>query len=241
MYRWLISCSWLLAVLSLTPCSAWAYRPFESTDADVTGATQIELELGILGWERFGNDDTFLSPQVVINYGLTQTLEVIGEFEVMHPPVGGSQLADPGLFLKSVVRRGVLQNRSGLSVALEGGVLLPSTVAGEDHLGIEALGIVSGTLARFTWHLNFGAGVDRSNQALFGHWGLIVELAVTPTLRIVSEWNGEHDGETDASALVGAIWEPPQGRIALDVGVRRGITDAADDWAAGVGLTVTFR
>ncbi|MGC1955037.1 MAG: hypothetical protein WA970_21160, partial [Gammaproteobacteria bacterium] len=201
---------------------------------------QIEMELGVFGWERAGGEDAFIVPQMVINYGLTQTLEVIGEFEVIHPPAGGTQIADPGLFLKSVMRRGTLQNRPGLSVAVEGGVLLPSTVTDEDRLGIEVLGIVSGTLSRFTWHLNIGAGANRSNQALFGKWGLIVEVPVTSTFRIVTEWNGEHDGAPDTSALLGAIWEPPQGSVALDVGLRRGISNAADDWAVNLGLTVSF-
>lgn len=240
MYRWPISRVCLLAGLILTPYSGWAYRPFESTDADVTEPGQIEMELGIFGWERAGGDDTIIVPQMVINYGLTRMLEVIGEFEVIHPPAGGTRIADPGLFLKSVMRRGALQNRPGLSVAVEGGVLLPSTVTGEDRLGIEVLGIVSGTLSRFIWHLNMGAGANRSDQALFGLWGLIVELPLTSTVRLVTEWKGEHDGAADTSALLGAIWEPPQGGVALDVGLRRGISHAADDWSVNLGLTVNF-
>lgn len=241
MYRWLIRrrlC--ILAALIVTPHSGWAYRPFESTDAGVTGPGQIEMELGVLRWERSGGDGMFITPQLVINYGLTQTLEVIGEFEVIHSPAGGSRIADPGLFLKSVLKAGVLQNRPGLSVALEGGVLLPSTVTGEGRLGVEVLGIVSGAFSRFTWHLNAGAGANRLNQALFGLWGLIVELPVTSTVRIVTEWNGEHDGATDTSVLFGTIWEPPQGGVALDVGLRRGISDSADDWAVNLGVTVSF-
>lgn len=240
MRRWLSSPPFLVATFLLWPCTGLAYRPFESTDADVTGSGQIQMELGVLGWEHSSGDDTFIAPQLVINYGLTQTLEVIGEFEVIYLPVGESRIADPALFLKSVIRRGVLQNRPGLSVAVEGGVLLPSTVADEDQMGIEMLGIVSGTLSRLIWHLNIGGGADRSNQEPFGLWGLILEFPVTSNVRIVTEWNGEYDGAADTSALLGAIWEPPQGSIALDVALRRGFSAAADDWAVGLGVTVSF-
>ncbi len=231
----------LASAVCLIPGFAWAYRPFVSTDADVTGPNETEIELGYFGWERAEDDNAFITPQLVINYGVTETLEVVGEFEVEHPPNGQSELVDPGLFLKALVRQGVLQDKPGPSIAVEAGLLLPSTIDGEDRVGFEAIGIVSGTVSRLTWHLNLGGGVNRVDHDTVALWGLITEFPATPTLTLVSEVNGEHSETTDTSALVGAIWEPAsRPDLALDIGIRRGISRAAPDWGATLGLTFSF-
>lgn len=231
----------LASALCLVTHGAWAYRPFVSTDADVTDPKETEIELGYFGWERAEGENSFITPQLVINYGLTRTLEVIGEFEAEHPPDGKSELADPGLFLKALVRQGVLQDKQGPSIAVEAGLLLPSTIDGEDRVGFEAVGIVSGTVSRLTWHLNLGSGVARVDHGTFVLWGVIAEVPATPNLRLVGEINGERGDTTDTSVLLGAIWEPAaRPDLALDIGIRRGISRAAPDWGATVGLTFSF-
>lgn len=232
---------WFASALFLTPCCAWAYRPFVSTDADVTDPKELEIELGYFNWERAEGENTFITPQLVLNYGLTKTLEVIGEFEVEHPTDGKSQLVDPGLFLKALVKQGVLQDEEGPSFAVEAGLLLPSTIDREDEVGFEAIGIVSGTISRFSWHLNFGGGIDRADHDTFGLWGVIAELPATPDLRLVGEFNGERGETTDSSGLLGVIWEPSYPpNLALDLGIRRGISRAASDWGATLGLTFSY-
>lgn len=231
----------LASALCLVTHCAWAYRPFVSTDADVTGPKETEIELGYLGWERAAGEDSFITPQLVMNYGITNTLEVIAEFEVEHPPDGQSELVDPGLFLKALVKQGVLQDKPGPSIAIEAGLLLPSTIDGEDRTGFEAIGIVSGAVSRLTWHLNLGGGVDRVDHDAFALWGVIAEFPATPHLRLVGEINGERGETTDTSALLGAIWEPAsRPDLALDIGIRRGISREAPDWGATLGLTFSF-
>lgn len=66
-------------------------RHSESADADVTEFGQIEMQLGALGWTRSCADDALIAPQLVINHGLTQTLDVIGQFELIHPPAGAER------------------------------------------------------------------------------------------------------------------------------------------------------
>ena len=89
---------------------------------------------------------------MVLNYGVAPNWEAVAEFSLQASP--GFELTDPGLFLKGVLREGVLQDKPGLSVAIEAGPLLPSTLPHEHGVGFEAIGIVSGKLAPVTAHVN---------------------------------------------------------------------------------------
>src|SRR5262245_65789241 len=78
-----------------------------------------ESELGYLTRVRTQGENTFMIPQVVLNYGLAQTLELVGEFKGEEGPETGPQLVDPALSLKAVLREGILQEKAGVSVAVE--------------------------------------------------------------------------------------------------------------------------
>lgn len=234
--------SLLLIFLLLLPASrAWAYRPFVSTDAAVAEPQEMEIELGYFNLERTNRENTFIVPRVVFNYGLVRNLEIVGEFEVAKPPGEDLQLADPGLFLKAVLKEGILQEKEGIGFAVEAGPLLPSTVRGEKSLGFEGIGILSGRFAPFTYHLNFGGGVNRADTNPFAIWGVIVELPIVPKFRLVGEVNGEiTKGEhPNSSGLLGFIWQPTSSTVSLDAGIRRGIS-GSPDWQFTIGLTFSF-
>jgi hypothetical protein len=224
----------------LASMHAHAYRPFASTDADVADPRELETELGYFAVEHVGGEDSFIIPQFVFNYGLTSTLEVIGEFEVEKLPSESAEIVDAAVLLKGILRQGVLQDRQGLSFAYEAGALIPST--GTDRFGVEAIGIVSGTFSRFTYHLNFGGGLDRAAGQEFTVWGAILEYPFRPNLRLVGEINGETvKGERpDNSGLLGFIWESPSTGNAFDGGIRWGISSVASDWELTLGWTFSF-
>jgi hypothetical protein len=232
----------LILLLVFAPACAWAYRPFVSTDAAVADFKEMEIELGYFNWARDRGKNTFIVPKVVLNYGLVQNLEVVGEFSVEVPPRGSVQLGDPALSLKAVLKEGVLQEKSGVSFAVEAGPLLPSTSREENRFGFEASGILSGKLAPFTYHLNFGGGVDRAQTNPFLIWGVIAELPITSKLRLMGEINGEsvRGNSPDNSALIGVIWKSPLSNLSIDAGIRRGISSAAADWMFTTGLTFSF-
>jgi hypothetical protein len=230
---------WFLLVVG---SPAWAYRPFVSTDAAVADPGAMEIELGYFQFARQRHEDVFSTPKVVLNYGVVDRLEVVGEFAVEQAPHEDWQLVDPGLSLKALLKKGVLQDTEGLSIAVEAGPLFPST-NGAEGLGFEASGIVSGRLQALTYHVNFGGGVDRVDARPFALWGLIAETPVVPTFRLVGELNGESvEGErANNSVLLGFIWQPFLSReLWIDGGIRRGITRAAPDWQATLGLTFAF-
>src|SRR5262245_62802740 len=110
----------------LLPAAAWAYRPFVSTDAAVADPKEIEIELGYFNLEHTGRQNRITIPSLVLNYGVAANWEAVAEFSLQASP--GFELADPGVFLKGVLREGVLQDKPGVSVAIDAGPLLPATL-----------------------------------------------------------------------------------------------------------------
>ena len=232
----------IVSLLLFSPPVAWGYRPFVSTDAAVADFKEMEIELGYFNLQRERGRNTFIVPKAVLNYGLFRNLELVGEFAVEEPTRGSVRLADPAVSLKAILKEGVLQEKSGISFAVEAGPLLPSTSKEENRFGFEGIGIMSGKLGGLTYHANVGGGVDRRENNPFVAWGLIGEISVGPKLRLVGEVNGEsvRSKSADNSALVGFIWQAPWQNVFMDAGIRRGISSAAADWMLTTGLTFSF-
>ena len=125
----------------------------------------MEIELGYFNLERTRRKNTITTPSVVLNYGFARNWEAVGEIRVEGSP--GFEIIDPGLFVKGVLKEGVLQEKQGVSFAIEAGPLLPSTLPHEHGLGFEAIGIVSGKVAPITVHINGGGGLDRDGRHAF--------------------------------------------------------------------------
>ncbi len=209
-------------VLALFMCLSWifAYRPFYSTDADVEEKGKVELEVGVLELE-FSTEGTFNSPLLVVNFGLGKGLELVGEVEAHHDFKGflpkDAELSEENLLVKWVIREGALQDREGVSVALEGGLSFPS---GESS-GAEITAIFSGRFSDLTWHFNFGPRLGRGETGYFA--GFILESPEFYRLRAVGEWAYEKDEEGgEAFLLVGLIYEFKG--FSLDFALRRNLS-----------------
>ncbi len=127
--------------------NVYAYRPFVSTDAAVAEKGEVEIELGLFGISHDEGIDEITVPSLILNYGISKSWEVVGEFDVQVYKEGEErdrELKDPALFLKGVLQEGILQGKEGTSIAVEFGALLPSTVRGKRDAGIEGIGILSG-------------------------------------------------------------------------------------------------
>src|SRR5262245_42551299 len=145
-----------LILLSVAACSdpAFAYRPFDGTDASVAATRELEIELQPAGLEHEEGTQTLIAPWTVVNIGLSEGWEAVfeGRGETPLVPTGPTNLMMGGAFLKHVGVPGVLQDKSGPSIATELGVLLPdstgdsgggSRVAGS----VDARGTASATAA----------------------------------------------------------------------------------------------
>lgn len=240
---WTVAAGCFLLFWVIAPGPSWAYRPFISTDAAVADPHEVELELGYFTLERETGENAFIIPRVVLNYGLFKNWEAVAEFAVRRAPDAAVNVIDPAVFLKGVLKEGVLQDKEGVGFAVEVGPLLPSTEKGERGFGFEGIGILTDRLGPFMFHLNGGLGVERSTGDVVGIWGVIAELPVAKGLRLVGEVNGEKPrrAEQRDSGLLGVIWQPwPSKNVWFDAGVRRGFTSGVPDWQFTAGLTFGF-
>ncbi|HEY7240845.1 MAG TPA: hypothetical protein VH600_16845 [Burkholderiales bacterium] len=223
---------------------ALAYRPFDSTDADVAKAGELEIELGPVQWLRENGKRFLQVPAVIANFGLERDRELVieGRHEVAldpEPDEHRSALVDNAVSIKQVLRRGVLQDASGPSVATELGLLLPD-VHGVQGTGLSAAGIVSQRGDAGTVHLNGVVSWTREHEpGLF--LGAIVEGPYSWSVRPVAEvFTDQARGSTRVnSGLVGAIWRVRDG-LSFDVGVRSAKAGDEQSHEVRFGLTWAF-
>lgn len=233
----------LLAVLA-QGAPAQAYRPFDSTDADVVDVGEVEVELGPVGYLDEDGAESLVVPDVVVNVGLLPSWEMVLEGRGVVALDGDAEdrryrLVDTGLFVKGRLRRGSLQEAEGPSVAVELGVLLP-TLHDESGVGGEMLGIVSHRWPHVTAHLNGVLAYTRVDTWELGA-GLILEGPERWGVRPVAEGTflRELGDAWSASGLVGLIWEP-RDDLSFDLGFRYGREAGVDVHEVRLGLTWSF-
>jgi hypothetical protein len=234
----------LLTVAAMWPLTASAYRPFNSTDAAVAAKGEMELELGPLGYVVEQGDKALVAPSAIFNWGFADGWEAV--LEGRHFVQLGNAIEEPrlrvedtALSLKGVLRDGSLQEKTGLSVATEASVLLP-TFHGDPGVGAEWAMIASQRWTDLTVHVNGAVAFTRAHEpGLFG--GIILEghdaWAVRPVAEVFVET--ERGAPTTASGLVGTIWRVREG-LSLDAGVRRARAGAVSTTELRAGLTWAF-
>jgi hypothetical protein len=214
-------------LVALTPTTAaHAYRPFDGTDADVAETGEFELELGA-GYEARHRETSRLdAPTLVLNLGIVRDWEfVVDTKNVVWRRRSGAtadQMTDSDVELKTLLRRGCLQEGSGPSLATEFGVLLPSP-NGHAVAGGTANFIASQELGPLLLHLNIGGQRDLERELVLES-SLIVEWR-TPRVRPVMELGVERvlSKATTFTALTGMIWKVNE-RLALDLAARLAVT-----------------
>ena len=222
---------------------AWAYRPFDQTDADVAETHDGELELGPVGYLHDPTGSTFI-PGFILNYGVVHRVELVFDahraFLFGGPDVDAHRRQlDSGLFAKAVVREGVLQDRPGPSIALEVGALLPTVpVAGGAGLAVTA--IASERWPALALHLN--TEWDYSRDGSFAYiGGFIIEGPDAWIVRPVGEFFVSHETNlpTTVSGLAGAIWRATP-HLSFDTAFRLATEGSEQEIEIRAGLTWSF-
>jgi len=229
------------AIVTVFAAPAFAYRPFDGTDAAVANLNEVEIEFQPLGWQRDDQQKTLIMPGVRYNWGFAGRWEFVaeGQFERPLSPSGPSSFSATGMFLKYVVKPGVLQDQPGLSIATEFGPLLPE-INGDRGTGFSWAGIVSQRGDWGTVHLNVEANLTRDQQAE-AFLGAIVEGPAKWTVRPVFEvfydkvWR---DTET-RSGLAGAIWQV-RDNLSFDAAFRYATVNGRPVDEIRAGLTFSF-
>jgi hypothetical protein len=233
-----------LGAIVLLSGPALAYRPFESTDADVAKQGEFELELGPVGRRREDSKTIEIAPAVVGNFGLAGDRELVvqGQREVQlerEPGEPRSAVVDNGVFIKQVLRQGVLQDAFGPSIATEYGLLLPS-VHGAKGTGLSIAGIASQRTAAISLHVNAAFAWTREHEPdLF--LGTIAEGPYSWAVRPVAEVFADQARGSPriTSTLIGAIWRARDG-LSFDVGIRKAHDGNETVRELRLGLTWTF-
>jgi hypothetical protein len=240
--RRLVSCATALVVLTAAS-DAWCYRPFDGTDADVADFGEFELELGPAQYFVSGGSHYAITPATVLNLGFAPRWELVCDFKsfVALQPVPNEarwRLLDTDVFLKTILRKGSLQEAEGPSLATEFGPLVPN-VAGEKGFGASINLIASQRWTALTLHLNEQAELTRGNLHFDWFTSLIVEGAYDKPVRPVAEVSYEREfvlGVDSVSLLVGAIWRARED-LNFDVGLREARLDDRPATEVRIGLT----
>jgi hypothetical protein len=223
-------------------CSpAFAYRPFDGTDAAVAAKGEVEIELQPAGRLRDESGTSLIAPATVFNYGLSEDWEAVLEGQGQTPlaPSGPTSLTAAGAFLKHVLVPGSLQGKTGPSVATEFGVLLPDRT-GDSSVGVSFAGIVSQRWDGGTIHLNAETALTRDHHGdVF--LGAILEGPTKWTVRPVAEvfYEDEFGKERMISGLVGLIWQVHD-NLSFDVAIRHALTSGHPVNEIRAGLTFGF-
>jgi hypothetical protein len=220
---------------------AFAYRPFDGTDAAVADPGEVEVELQPAGLQHEGASQTLIAPATVLNFGLNEGWEAVfeGQGETPLSPSGAGNLTSAGAFLKHVVVPGSLQGKSGPSIATEFGVLLPDST-GNSGAGVSWAGIVSQRWDWGTIHFNTEAALTRDHHAdVF--IDTIIEGPSKWTVRPVAEffYEREFGQEETVSGLVGLIWQASD-KLAFDVAFRHALTNGRPVNELRAGVTFGF-
>jgi hypothetical protein len=225
----------IATIALLTGDLAWAYRPYDSTDADVA---EIELELG---WQEADFDAQSADGiRAVFSRGIGEDREIVIEGGWLRMRSSGDNRASfegAGAFVKQVHRRGSLQGASGWSLASECGALIPTR--GEDAgAGGECSLVASHYVSVLAIHLNAGLAYETDHRwSRFA--GLIIEAAgrrrFKPGIEVTHE---QSEGSSEFSALAAMSWSVTNA-CAFDIAHRWRLQPSSDSREWRMGLTWT--
>ncbi|HEY4056494.1 MAG TPA: hypothetical protein VGM39_07785 [Kofleriaceae bacterium] len=222
----------LAALVILGASEAYAYRPFEGTDADTAGFHEVELEFGPLQLTHF-RGDTDYTPNFVFNYGFARGFELVVDLDgtFLH----GSHTVGSDVVVKGLIRGGSLHGGHGPSIALETGVLFPTLPRDSSDAGWVADLIVSQRWTPLTLHLNLTSGYDR-DRSIIRQASLIAEGPEGWRVRPVAEVLVDPDR---GYILGGAIWQAKES-LAVDAAVVGERMDGATGVEVRLGVTAVL-
>ena len=221
--------------------SAHAYRPFDGTDADVAENGHIELEIGPLGYLRAQHDSALVLGNGVFNFGFVPRWELViagkGVYGLDTP--APPRFQDGSVLLKHTLREGTLQGETGISLAVEFGVLFPTSDQPINDAGLHLAFIASYAWRALVLHVNtwIERGSDGQPDVFLG---AILEGHQSARIRPVAElFVDRHGGDVQPSALIGTILTV-NNHLSFDAATRLAYTSGAPIFEARAGLTWTI-
>jgi hypothetical protein len=229
----------LLGVIAW-PSGAFAYRPFDSTDAAVAEQGTWDVELGPVNWRHNDDGSQWIAPSLILNYGFAKNWEVVVEGRNAIFEKGGDRFSDAAFSLKKVLREGSFQDQSGVSLGSEFSVLLPG-IRADDGAGLEWTALASQRESWGAWHFNLGPMLTRDGRGGLVAGGILEgpqDWPVRPVAEI--RYEKAFGGEEEIAGLVGVIIPAGEG-VALDLGLRHARGGGRPDEQLRAGVTFALQ
>jgi hypothetical protein len=230
---------------------AFAARPLTTDDASTVAKRKFQLETG-LDLVREGNQDTLISPSVVLTYGLLENLDLaIGGQYLFRYADGDKDVSGPGdLEFKAKYR--FIDEKGWLPSLAVAGILKIPTAS-------ESKGLGSGKAdynlsALFTRSLseivlldvNLGytlvgeRGADNAfNASVAGRFAVSSRWTLVGEVAVVNNFNGR-SGDDLCSTLLGTQYQITENAV-WDTGVEAGRSNGAQYFRLTTGLTLLFQ
>ena len=249
-----VLCS-LIAVFILFAGRAFGAHPLITDDTGTQGKGGWQLEIN----GEFARDDadgartdTLGVNPAIISYGATDTTDIVLSIPYLfvRTEERGEENEEHGLSDIVLEVKWRFFEHEGLSLALKPGISLPT---GDDDKGLGA-GKAAGSLflistkefEKTAVHVNLGyirnENTGGEKEDLW-HASVAGERSVAEKLCLVGNIGIERkpDGSDDhpAFALLGVIYSPSE-NLDLDLGVKAGLNEAADDFSVLAGITRRF-
>jgi hypothetical protein len=237
-------------------------RPDQTESPSIVPRGLLQLEAGAtyLRNDRGATDVTALAvPESLLRWGLTDTFELRLFFagfavERTSSDMGQSSKEDGFAFSALGVKVAVAEGKGAVpKVALLGALTFPT---GTDAFSTERVDpsfrfAFSNTLTeRLSLGYNLGAtwltiedslGVE--DTVAFANWTVVLGISASERVGVFTELFGRAplsgDGRTRTSFNTGMTYLLTR-RLQLDANVSAGLSDAAPDWTAGVGVSFRF-
>jgi len=207
---------------------ALAFSPYRSTDADTTDPYTMELQVGLIEVERKGRENKYVSPELRINFGLPNKVELISEFAYVPEE---DEFGDGAVGIKWVPVFGIL------SIGIETLLLVPVR-PGDDGAGIESQLLATWRNNNVRIHVNAGGFHDARTSPEEDGWraSILTEVPrdrVRPGVELFAIQESGKD--VDLQLGMGIIIDV--GRFDIRSGLHAGLTHEAPDFVFSFWIT----
>jgi Putative MetA-pathway of phenol degradation len=247
-----------LALLSLLcgPMTAHSAHPLITEDTGTQGAGNFQLELTQhLGRNKDAGSKT--SDRIfnaILSYGLAENLDVIAALPYEHSTEwsGTAKTLVHGFADMEVAAKWRFYDDGRVSLALRPGLVLPTgnedKGLSSEHIIPSLFGVMTYAIEPWSFHLhlgytrNFHDGPDQREH--IHHASAAAEFHVGESVRLVAdaslESNPDLSGPTNESSIVLGLIYSIAANVDIDLGYRKGLSDASPDKAWLLGLTLFF-
>jgi hypothetical protein len=238
---------------ALWPMTALGGHPLLTEDTGTQGAGHYQLEL-TYDSNHQEDSDTESREQIVnavLSIGILENLDYIVTLPYEHVSERtGNRTTAEGIADAEIAVKWRFYEDEALSLALRPALGLPTGNEGEglgsDHIIPSLFAVMSYAADPWSFHLhlgytrNFHDGAGERKHIY--HASVAAEYSLDDSLRLVGdaslESNADQSGDLYAGSMVLGLVYSPTPDLDLDLGYRKGLTDAAPDhaWLAGLAL-----